>query len=102
MIRLLGGTIHSKMAGQATLETRTKSLTSLSCGVLLLLSCGTGGLLKILLGLLLHVGRNRLLLRARSLETGALHLKVGMLHLKLRVLILELRTGDLRRRVTHV
>jgi hypothetical protein len=102
LIRLLVGTILSQMVSQITLETRTESLTSLSCGVLLVLSCRMRDLLKILLGILLHTRTERLVLRAWCLETRSLRLKVGTLHLELRALILELQTRYLHRRVTHV
>jgi hypothetical protein len=96
LIRLPGRTILSHVAWQSTLETCTKSLTSLRGDILLVWGYRTRNLLYTLLGLL-HNWSSYLLLGMEHLIPEMLHLKVGMLHRDLGTLVLELQTWNLHR-----
>jgi hypothetical protein len=91
LIRLPGGTILSHVAWQSTLETCTKSLTSLRGGILLVLGYQTRYLLYIL-PRLLHNWMNCLLLGMKHWISRTLRVKVGMLHQKIETLVLKLQT----------
>jgi hypothetical protein len=78
-VQLPGGTILSHVAWQSTLETCTKSLTSLRGDILLVWGYQMRNLLYILLGLL-HNWTSCLLLGMVRRKIWTLHLKVGMLH----------------------
>jgi hypothetical protein len=90
LVRLLGGTILSHVAWQSTLETRTKSLTSLRGGILLGLGYWTRNLLYIL-PKLPHNSMSYLLLGTEHWISRMLHLKVGTLHQELGMLVLKLQ-----------
>jgi hypothetical protein len=90
LVGLLGGTILSHVAWQPTLETCTKSLTSLRGGILLVLGCQTRNLLYIL-PRLPHHSTSYLLLGIEHWISRPLCLKVGMLHEKLGMLVLKLQ-----------
>jgi hypothetical protein len=99
MIRLSGRTIPSHVAWQSTLQTRTRSLTSLRGGILLVRGGQTRNLLYTLLGLL-HNWLSCLLLGMGHLIPDTLRLKVGMLHQELGTLVLELWMNNLHRCMT--
>jgi hypothetical protein len=96
LIQLPGETILSHVVWQSTLETYTKSLTSLRGGILLMLGCRMRYLLYIL-PRLLHNWTNCLVLGMEHWIFRMLHLKVGTLHQKLETLVLKLCTRDLYR-----
>jgi hypothetical protein len=100
LIQLSAGTVLRHVAWQSTLETRTKSLTSLRGSILLVQGYRTRGLQNILHGLL-HDWMDCFLLRAEHWKTETLCLKVGMLHRELRTLILELQMRAVHQWVTH-
>jgi hypothetical protein len=100
LIWLPGGTFPSRVAWQSTLETSTKSLTSLSGGILSVQGCLMRNLLYTL-PRLLHNWSSCLLLRTEHLIPEMLHLKVGMLHQELGMLVLELWMQNLHRCTTH-
>jgi hypothetical protein len=100
MGRLYGGTILSHVAWQSTLETHTKSLTSLRGGILLGLGYRTG-ILQHILPRLLHNWMNYLLLGTEHWISKMLHLKIGTLHRKLGTLVLKLWTRNMHRCMTR-
>jgi hypothetical protein len=87
LIWIPGETILIHVAWQSTLETHTKSLTSLRGSILLVRGCRMRNLLYILPRLLL-LGMEHCIFRM-------LHLKFGMLHQKLGTLVLELWTQNM-------
>jgi hypothetical protein len=100
LVRLPGWIVLSNVAWQSTLETRTKSLTSLRGCILLVRGCRMRDRWYILHGLL-HNWMGCLLLRIGHWKTGTLHLKVGMLHQELGTLNLKLKTWVLHWCVTQ-
>jgi hypothetical protein len=94
LVRLLGGTVLSHVPWQSTLETCTKSLTSLWGGILLVRGCRPRDMRYILPGLL-HDLMGCLLLGMKHWKTRSLRLKVGMLHRELGMLTLKLWMMDL-------
>jgi hypothetical protein len=100
LIRLPGGIILSHVAWQSTLETHTKSLTSLRGDILLVRGCLTRKLLYTL-SRPLHNWSSCLLLGTEDLIPGTLRLKVGKLHQELGTLVLELWTQNLHRCTTQ-
>jgi hypothetical protein len=89
VVWLPGRIVPDHVAWKSTLETCTKSLTSLRGGILLVRGCQMRNLLSILPGLL-HNGTSCLLLGMGHWESGTLLLKVGALHQELGTLILKL------------
>jgi hypothetical protein len=100
LVQLLGGTVLSHVVYQSTLETCTKSLTSLRGGILLLRGCRMRNMLYILPGLL-HDWADCLLLGMGQWKSRRMRLKVGTLHQELGTLILKLQTWNLHRQVAQ-
>jgi hypothetical protein len=98
-IQLPGGKILSYVAWQSTLETQTKSLTSLGGGILLVLDYQMRNLLYIL-PRLLHNWISCLLLGMEHWIFKTLCQKVGTLHRELEMLVLKLWMQNLHQCTT--
>jgi hypothetical protein len=99
LVWLPGGTILSHVALQSTLETGTKSLTSLRGDILLVLGYGRSDQ-PYILPRLLHNWTSYLLLGMEHWIFRTLRLIVGMLHWELGMLVLKLWVWDLHRCMT--